>query len=144
MPENKTALTRLREAHDGPRDEAIAGVVENHLAQLRADLAQSARGTRLTGAMVRPLSEGPRLSANAGALVGWGLWETTGAADAFVVLRNGVDASADPIVGIHLTAGDSRTEYYGAGGLTFTDGLFLHLVRGAVDGAVYTAGAGAS
>jgi hypothetical protein len=119
---------------------ATALVLESHLEQLRADLAQTQGGRELKGALVRPFAEGLKLSQVAGALVGFSVYETGGISPARLIFRDGVDTNGTLVCVVTLGPGESVRDYFGSEGLGFSSGLFVDVQLGAVDGAGYLQG----
>lgn len=113
------------------------------LSQLRADMAESLGGTLLRGARAVPIGSAAgatkRPRTTAGALIGWSVRETAGAA-ATVVLRDGCDANGDVVAEISLAANGAQTIWLGPAGVNVSQGLYVDLVAGAVEGAAYLRG----
>lgn len=106
------------------------------------DELQSLNGIHRRGAIARSIlvGAGPvtqKLSVSAGRLAGYSIRETAGAV-AVVRLRDGVDAGGDLIAPIALAANASSAWWFMPHGISFGAGLFLEVVAGAVEGAVYT------
>lgn len=101
--------------------------------------AQSLNGVLLRGARAVPigLSAGGTVqpSVSNGALVGYALRETSGAATATVELRQH-NAAGDLLIPIKLAAGATTIMWLAPGGVSYSDGLFV-VVTGAVDGSVF-------
>lgn len=108
--------------------------------ELAVRQTQSLNGVLLRGARPVPvgLSAGgtTRPATSDGSLVGFALRETTGAAAAVVELRES-DAAGPLLVPITLTAGASVREWFAPGGVNFSNGLFVVVVSGSVDGSVF-------
>lgn len=124
--------------------EGLPSLFEHFLEQLRAELTTSTGTIPDTGARTITLNGQPamQVAASPGALMGWSLRESTGAATALVEVRvgnsdNAADASGALIVTIKLAAGESTRDWFGDSGIGFGAGLIVHLVSGAVVGAVY-------
>lgn len=129
-PPKHDAWEGLREALDVP------------LQELRAALSQTKGAVVLQGAEVRSVpatTTGRRISTSAGRLMGWALRETAGA-PATVYLRDGRDAGGEIVVPLQLAANESTRDYF-AGGLSLVDSLYLDVVAGSVEGAVFVGGA---
>lgn len=117
------------------------------LAQLRVDLAESVGGVMLRGARVvqigTPDGNGfatARPLLGAGSLVGYAIRNASATDPASVVLRDGRDGDGDLVVPLELAAGESARDWFGPGGLNLSAGLFVDVVAGVVDGAVYLRG----
>lgn len=108
--------------------------------ELAVRQAQSLNGVLLRGARPVPvgLSAGgtTRPATSDGSLVGFALRETTGAASATVELRE-QDPAGALLVPITLTAGSSVREWFAPGGVNFSNGLYVVVVSGSVDGSVF-------
>lgn len=117
--------------------------IEKVMSEFRASLATTKVAVAIVGAEVRPLRSGlagKNLSASNGRLMGYTLRETTGAATATMYLRDGTDNTGDMLAAIQLAAGESRTDWFGPGGVNFGLGLFWDLVAGSVEGSVFING----
>lgn len=103
-------------------------------------LARTLGGVQLRGAQFVPvgLSSGGTLrpAVSNGALVGYSLRETSGVAAAKIEIRNH-DASGDLIALVNIAAGGVSNQWFGDGGIAYTDGLSVVVINGAADGAVY-------
>lgn len=117
IPQWDTMLQRLDRVHE----------------QLR-----SLNGVHAQGAVPRHIaaSASMRLAMSPGQLAGFAFRETSGAAPATIVLRDGADASGDVMVPITLAAGGTAREWLLPHGIAFARGLFAD-VTGAVDGAAF-------
>ncbi len=115
------------------------------LAQLRTDLAESVGGVLLRGARVVQIGTAAGATARpttaAGALVGFSLRETTGTTDATVILRDGADSAAPLVAVVQLAPGESVRDWFGPGGLGVSEGIYVHVSAGTIEGAVYLRGA---
>jgi len=104
---------------------------------LSAAFADSLRGQRITGALPRPLTANAVNNTAGGRLAGWSLRADTSTAT--INLYDG--PAADParyLATIELAAGSSQTEWFGPGGISFVDGLYVEVTgTGAVTGAVW-------
>lgn len=113
------------------------------LESLRVMVMESAGGVVLRGARAVQVGTGGtrRPTTTPAALAGFALRETSGAAPAVVVLRDGSDATGDPTIPITLAPGESVREWFGPGGVNLVYGLYVDVVSGAVDGSVFLRGA---
>ena len=104
---------------------------------LSAAFADSLRGQRITGALARPLTVNALNYSAAGRLVGWSVRADT--AGATIDLYDG--PAADParyLATIELAAGASDTAWFGPGGISFVDGLYVEVTgTGVVTGSVW-------
>lgn len=110
--------------------------------RLRAALTHSTLAVALQGAEIRQINTGGKdsLAATAGGrLMGWSVRETAGA-QATVYLRDGTDSSGLIIAPIELAPNESTRDSYFPGGLSFVNGLFVDVVAGQVEGAVFLGG----
>lgn len=115
----------------------VEGAKLEVLARYQAGLQETVNALRVTGARALPLyGSGSQLVSNSrGRVTGYALRETSGANPAVVRLRAGRDSGGDLLVPIALTAGQSRTEAVPA--VSYGDGLFVEVVSGTVEGAVF-------
>lgn len=117
--------------------------VARWLSQMRADMAETLGGIMLRSARAVPLTVVPSLlSGSPGRLVGWSLHETTGANPWLVKLHNGTDSGAEVVAIAGGGGGTVDTKVFSAGGISFTEGLYLEVVTGAglsgaIEGAIY-------
>ncbi len=113
------------------------------LENLRADVSETVNGIYLRGARAVPVGDAEnamtRPTSAAGALMGFGIRETTGTDPAPVLLRDG-GPDGDIVVPITLGPGEDTHVWYGPGGINLTQGLYVDVIAGAVDGAVYLRG----
>jgi hypothetical protein len=111
------------------------------LAQMQADLAQSLGGIMLRAARAVPVGTADggtsMVSSSPGRLVGWSLRETTGSAGFTVRLRNGTDSGQPLIACVAGAAGAVDTRFLAPGGVSFTEGLYVEILSGTVEGVVY-------
>lgn len=128
---------------------AVSAAAEVQHAALLEALARSRDGVTLQGAEAKPIAAAPAGSGTdasfgntGGRLRGWALRETTGAAGATVELRDGGPAG-DLVAPINLDPGETCRDWFGGGGISYTNGLFLVRLSGSVDGALYLNGGGA-
>lgn len=133
----------LQQSKPTKADEALAaalGAVAN-LNDNARQLVQGLKtynGARRLGAESRIIAGGQsgRLSNSPGRLAGYALRETAGAA-AVVRLLDGPDANGDMLLSLSLAANESTRDWYLPGGISFTQGLFVVVVSGAIEGNVY-------
>lgn len=92
---------------------------------------------KLRGALAQPVGTGGtnRPATANGSLLGWSL-RNTGATAATVILRAGRDTGGAVIASIQLNVGESTRDWFGPGGVSYADGLFVDLT-GTIEGAVY-------
>lgn len=104
-------------------------------AELAAAFAESLRGSRLTGALARPIRANADSYGAGGRLVGWSLRSVT--ADVTVNFRDGRDTDADPIATEFIPAGTAKT--VSMPGVSFVDRLYTEVITagGTVFGAVW-------
>lgn len=124
----------------GPHPVAVALV--DALDRIHTELQRSRDAVTLRGAEPFGLlgSADTSVSRNAGTLLGWSIRETSGVNPATVVLRDGLDNTADPIAEIELPAGGTAQLWLGPQGVGFVYGLRAQLIIGAVEGAVWLNG----
>jgi len=103
---------------------------------LHADLT-TRNADETAGARTVPVSGDWTASGVSNVLAGYALRETTGAAGATVILRNGTDATGEEIVPVTLAAGESTRDWFGARGPSFDQGVYVDVVTGAIAGAVF-------
>jgi hypothetical protein len=110
-------------------------------------LAQTVGGVMLRGANAVPVGLGGALGTgtlrpitSAATLMGWHLKESTGGAPATVNLHDGGDAGAPQILQVGVAAGATDSQWFGPGGVSLSEGLFLEIVTGALVGAVFLRG----
>lgn len=77
------------------------------------------------------------LCGNALLLRGWSLCETTGAGTAEVYLRDGTNATGLIVAHVTLKSSESTRDYPSFAGIGIRGGLYLDVVAGTVDGAVW-------
>jgi hypothetical protein len=122
--------------------DAIAGL-HTALSGLN-DGVRTLNAVQQLGATPRPIranQSGP-LSTSAGRLAGYSVRETSGTAAAVLRLRDGEDVS-DPgniLITISLSAGESTRDWYLPLGVSFTAGLYVEIVSGAIEGAAFILG----
>lgn len=115
--------------------ERIAGSVETAL----AGLAEFHNAIRLQGARYVAVAgaAGRVLASNApGRLLGWSFHETAGAI-ATVLLRDSRDPGGEVVAFLDLPAGGSDTVWLGPAGVSLTEGLYVDVFAGDVQGTVY-------
>jgi hypothetical protein len=111
--------------------------------QMRADVAESVGGVMLRAARAVPLTVLPTiLSASPGRLVGWSVRETTGANPYVLRFRNGDNVGADLCAMVTGSQGTADNKWFGPGGISYTEGLYVEIVTGAglsstVEGVVF-------
>lgn len=89
----------------------------------------SARAVALTG--------GDQLVATGGAMYrGFSIRETTGSATAVVRVYDGAGAAGTLLDTVSLGAAESARELYGSCGIWASDGIYVDVVSGAVEGSV--------
>ncbi|HSX68131.1 hypothetical protein [Nocardioides sp.] len=110
------------------------------LENLRSEVSETVSGVLLRGARVVQvgLNGTARPTSSAGALVGFSLLNTTGAAIT-VRLRDGRDADAPVVQLVTLAAAEAKSEWCGPAGLNLVTGLFVDAPAG-LEGAVYLRG----
>lgn len=124
-------LSEYRELLDELRQ-----VLHAWLDALHADLTtRNAEDT--AGARSVPVSGDWVASSVSNVLAGYALRETTGAAAATVIIRNGTDATGEELVPVTLTAGESARDWFGARGPSFDQGVFVDVLSGSVAGAIF-------
>lgn len=70
-------------------------------------------------------------------LRGWSVFETTGAAAASAILRDGAGTTSPIVAAVNLAQGTSATNTTGTGGLLIRTGLFLDMTAGSLSGSVW-------
>jgi hypothetical protein len=113
---------------DVPSDrEPVAEIdVVRWMEQMRADLAETLGGIMLRA--VRPVSLTvlpTQASGSPGRLVGWSLRETSGTKPFAVRFHNGDSTGSDVVAVGGGAAGGIDTRIFPAGGVSFTEGLFV-------------------
>lgn len=100
---------------------------------------QSSMGTLRAGAEHRLLQgQSFQVATSPGRLAGYAVRETTGTTGAVIQLLDGRE-SGELFLPISLAAGESTRDWYMPVGVGFVDGLYLRVVSGAVEGAVFIA-----
>lgn len=137
---------RLRRAHDRAQHELASGITNlvEQFTAIRAEMRHvrdelvSNNGVRRRGALARPIVNGAsmKISVSPGQLAGYSLAEAAGAA-AVVRLRDGIDAGGDVLARINLAANGYADRWFLPHGIAFTAGLYVEVVSGAIEGAVY-------
>lgn len=108
--------------------DAIASIplsLDRMRSELSVGLGEFQNGIRLRGARNIPVGTGVRQLAYAGTgrLVGWSLRAT----DAITVtVHDGRDASGDTLAVLDLAAG-TDTQWFGPGGISFVEGLYVDI-----------------
>lgn len=137
--------------HLSPRD--AAGIVartqtEDVLATLLRNfeerevrLEQSLNGIQVRGARAVQVGLGgtARPSTTNGAMVGYALRETTGTTAAVVEIREGA-VDGPLLFPLTLAPGESVRDWLAPGGVSYGGGLWVNVVSGTVDGAVFLRG----
>ena len=103
--------------------------------ELRAGLAEFHNGTRITGA--RYIGVNRRLAwGGTGRLVGWSVQATGGPVRC--LLRDGHDESGDVLAVIDLVDTESDNQWFGPGGISFGEALYLDVTgAGTLIGSVW-------
>jgi len=70
-------------------------------------------------------------------LYGWAVKETTGAAPASFVIRDGGDANSTMVAPINLLASESRSDTTHNDGIMCTQGVLIDILAGSIVGAVW-------
>lgn len=70
-------------------------------------------------------------------LCGWSLLETTGAASASALIRNGAGAANEIAAAVALAQGSSETIWLGDRGVRCDGGLFLDVLAGSLQGTLW-------
>jgi len=114
------------------------------LENLRVDLSQTVSGIALKGARPVPVGATPGATANVtrspGALVGYAIRNLSTADNATVrVLFRDGDEDGDVILPLVLAPGESARDWFGPGGISLFEGLFMD-IDGDVEGSVYLRG----
>jgi hypothetical protein len=123
-----------------PADEIA---VVRWLEQMRADVAESLGGVMLRSARPVALTVLPTLlSASPGRLVGWSVRETVGTNPYVLRFHNGDNPGADLVAMVTGSAGTADSHWFGPGGISFTEGLYVEVVTGAglsqaIEGVIY-------
>jgi hypothetical protein len=127
---------------DQPEPVAEIDVVR-WMEQMRADLTETLGGIMLRAVRPSSLTVLPTQAAGSpGRLVGWSLRETGGTNPFVVRMHNGDSTGADVIALGGGPANGIDTRIFPAGGVSFTEGLFVAPVSGAglstsIEGVVY-------
>lgn len=119
---------------------AVALTVESGFTKVQSELAATRAAVRLRGVEPRPVVTGAggsaRVTTSPTRLMGFLLCEATGAAPAKIRLWDGADTSGEPVGAIALAAGANAREFFGPQGIGLTQGLFVEVVTGLVEGTV--------
>lgn len=104
-------------------------------------IAQTQGGVQLRGANVVPIGTGgtTRPLTSTGTLMGWVVRETAGAI-ATINLRDGDNPASGLILPIGLAAAGFSHEWFGPGGLSIQEGVFVETVAGAFVGSLFFRG----
>lgn len=104
--------------------------------ELGAAFAQTLRGSRIDGALPRPLRANAINYGANGRLVGWSLRAV--GADATITLHDGQSPDADPIATVVIPSGTSSTVGAPGSGIGFVDALYAEVATtGSVVGALW-------
>lgn len=129
-----------RTAGSGSQDTYEPGLVEVLISQLGKiqDGLRTLNGAQALGAIPRQITNGQSnpISTSPGRIAGWSVRETA-AATALIRLRDGTSATGDPIATIALTANQSVRDWFMPTGISFSNGLYVEVVFGAIEGVVY-------
>lgn len=137
------AASRLEVTVQDQPEPADEIAVVRWLEQMRADMAESLGGVMLRSARPVPLTVLPTiLSASPGRLVGWSVRETTGANPYVIRFHNGDNVGADLVAMVTGGGGTADNKWFGPGGVSFTEGLYVEVVTGAglsqaIEGVIY-------
>lgn len=120
-------------------DLIVHATANRHLLERVRDELVSINGVARRGAGARPIVNGQsiRLATSSGQLAGFSLRETSGAAPAVVRLLDGSDASGDILFTVALLAGASNHEWLLPHGLFYGAGLFVQVLTGTIEGAIF-------
>lgn len=83
------------------------------------------------------LATGKVLAAGPARLLGWGLKETTGAAQAACDVYDGSDATGQLGVPFTLLSNESVRDWLGPNGILFERGVFVNVTAGSVSGSMW-------
>jgi hypothetical protein len=97
--------------------------LERVRSQFEASLAHFHNGVRLDAARYLPADGRTLAHAGQGRLVGWSVQAVGGSVT--LVLRDGRDETADALAVVSLSTGESQTQWFGPGGISVTEALFL-------------------
>lgn len=101
------------------------------LSQMQADVVESVGGIMLRSARPVLLTVLPtQLSGSPGRLMGWSVRETIGTNPYVIRFHNGSDAAADLVAMITGGPGTADNKWFGPGGISFTEGLYVEVVNG--------------
>lgn len=121
------------------RDAALIGIqleLERIRSEVEAGLAQFQGTSRIDGARYLPAGGRELAWAGAARLVGWSVRAVGN--PVVVALRNGRDDQADVVAVIDLPAGGTQTVWFGPGGVSCPEGLFIDRSgTGILEGAVW-------
>lgn len=108
----------------GPLVTAITEDGEKTRLALAQAMAESVRGTRIDGALPKPVFANAQAYAAGGRLVGWSVRASGG--EVILDLYDGPAADPSRYLGaIDLASGASQTVWMGPGGVSFVDGLYV-------------------
>jgi hypothetical protein len=115
---------------DGRLGEALLEV-QQHSALIAAGLAQFQNGQRLRGARPLQINGHGRLWGGAGRLVGWSIVSIGGPVT--ILIRDSTVAGAgDVLAVIDVVDTESETQWFGPGGISFGEGVFLDVQAGSL------------
>lgn len=116
------------------------------LTEMQEMVQETVQGVALRGARPVPIgvTNGAtrRPTTSAGALVGFALENVSADEEASVqvLFHDGADDNADVILPITLAPGESTRDWFGPGGISLFEGLFVNISGGDVRGCVYLRG----
>jgi len=123
-----------RDKNATPLDEWLPQTLSTLFDELRAELSTSFNTIRHRGARVAYVAD-RQAATSAGTLLGWAINETSGVAPATVALRDGT-VEGDVVITITLAPGESTRDWFGPGGISLTQGLYID-AAGAAAGSVF-------
>lgn len=116
----------------------VALTIEAGFSKLQSEIAATRSAVRLRGVEPRPAvtasGASARVATSPTRLMGFMLCESTGAAPAKVRLWDGADTSGELVGAVSLVAGGNAREFFGPQGVGLSQGLFVEVVTGAVEG----------
>ncbi len=77
------------------------------------------------------------IAGGSGILRGWSVRETSSAAGAVFQVFDGTDANGQLAASVALKPGESTRDWFSEEGVKIESGLFLNVVSGVMEGAVY-------
>lgn len=114
---------------------AIPLELERIRSELQAGLQETHNARPLEGARYLPAGGRGKAWSGHGRLVGWSVRAAGGAAS--VTLRDGDHDNADVIAVIDVPAGESRTAWFGPGGIDFGSLNLQRAGAGTVEGSIF-------